>query len=343
MISKGDYILIKDLYTKGHSIREIARLLKIDRKTVTRRLQQTTYPETNSRIVNKPSILEPYKDYICTFIRKSKKRIPYSVILDDIKELGYPGGRAILQQFLCTEYRKIDLVSDPVVRFETEPGEQMQVDWTTIRWGKNPIYGFVATLGYSRQTFVHFTDNMESSTLIKCHELAFLFFGGVTKNILYDNMKQIVITRDAYGKGIHKFHDAIYALSKQLGFKIHLCRPYRAKTKGKVERFNSYLKGNFYRPLVVKLRDTNLDITPQVLNDHIYRWLSKANNRIHGTTKEKPTVLFAMEQCYLSTYLPQRSLNNKLGTTHTKVLPQVTVQSPVLLEYDLLLGMEVVA
>lgn len=340
MISKGDYIVIKDLYAKGKSIREIAKLLKLDRKTVTRRLQQTTYPESNPRVITKPSLLEPYKDYICTFISKSNKRIPYSAILEDIRELGYFGGRSILQEFLTTEYRKLKLVNDPIVRFETEPGEQMQVDWTTIRWGKRPIYGFVATLGYSRQTFVYFTDNMESGTLIKCHELAFLFFGGVTKSLLYDNMKQIVTTRDAYGKGLHKFHDAIYDLSKQLGFKIRLCRPYRAKTKGKVERFNSYLKGNFYRPLVVKLRDANLDITPQVLNEHIYRWLSKANNRIHGTTKQKPVVLFATEQYCL---LPYISHKHQQSGTHTKMLPHVVVQKPILIEYDQLLGTGVVA
>lgn len=65
------------------------------------------------------------------------------------------------------------LLDDPVVRFETISGEQMQVDWTTIRNGKNPIYAFVATLGYSRYTFVCFVDNMEASTLVSCHEKAF--------------------------------------------------------------------------------------------------------------------------------------------------------------------------
>jgi len=340
MISKGDHLVIKDLYAKGKSIRKIAELLKINRRTVTKKLEEAEYHEAASRILMKPSLLEPYKDYVCTFISKSSKRIPYSALLDDIRELGYLGSRSILQEFLTIEYRKLKLVDDPVVRFETLPGEQMQVDWTTIRWGKNPIYGFVGTMGYSRQTFVYFTDNMEAETLVKCHELAFLFFNGVPKTILFDNMKQIVITRDAYGKGMHKFHGAMYDLSKRLGFKIRLCRPYRAKTKGKVERFNSYLKGNFYRPLVVKLLDTNLYITPQVLNEHIYCWLAKANHRIHGTTKQKPAVLFAQEKDSL---LPYMAVSTGQRVTYTKAMPQVVVQKPVLIEYDLLLGMEVVA
>lgn len=340
MISKGDCIVIKDLYAKGKSIRKIAELLKINRRTVAKKLQDDGYQEAVSRIIKKPSILEPYKDYIREFISKSSKRIPYSAILDDILEFGYPGGRSILQEFLTNEYSKLKLVNDPVVRFETLPGEQMQVDWTTIRWGKSPIYGFVATMGYSRQTFVCFTDNMEAETLVRCHELAFLFFDGVPKTILFDNMKQVVDTRDAYGKGKHKFHGAIYDLSKRLGFKIRLCRPYRAKTKGKVERFNSYLKGNFYRPLVVKLKDANLDITPQVLNDYIYRWLARANNRIHGTTKQKPIVMFAQEKDSLLPYIVRVTRQH---TTYTKDMPQVVVQRTILVEYDRLLGMEVVA
>jgi transposase len=63
----------------------------------------------------------------------------------DIKAMGYQGGRSILQEFLTKEYRLRGVEKDPIVRFETLPGEQMQVDWTVMRYGKNPIYGFVAT------------------------------------------------------------------------------------------------------------------------------------------------------------------------------------------------------
>jgi transposase len=331
MISKGDFLVIKDLYAKGKSIRQIAKLLKIDRKTVAKKLQEPAHQEIVPRTISKLSILEPYKKYIREFIGKSSHRIPYSAILDDIKDLGYLGSRSILQDFLAQEYRKLVVVGDAVVRFETQPGEQLQVDWTTIRWGKNPIYGFVATMGHSRQTFVYFTDNMEAKTLVMCHELAFLFFGGVPKNILFDNMKTVVEKRNAYGAGKHKFHPEMYDLAKRLGFKIKLCKPYRPQTKGKVERFNSYLKGNFYRPLVIKLKDANLEVTPQTLNQHINPWLTRANNRIHATTKQKPSVLFAEEQKYL---LPYLALISVKSVNYKKALPQVIVQKPILTEYD---------
>lgn len=338
MISRSDFIVIHDLKAKGYSMRKIAKLLKISRITVAKKLQEKEPKEVSKRVIKKPSILEPYKKYIHNFIGKSKHRIPYSVILEDVQDLGYTGGRSILQEFLTKEYHMLKVDKDPIVRFETDPGKQMQVDWTTMRWGKDPIYGFVATMGNSRYTFTYFTTNMEAQTLVKCHELAFLFFGGVPKEILYDNMKTIVDTRDAYGKGLHKFHALMYDLSKQLGFKIRLCRPYRAKTKGKVERFNSYLKGNFYRPLVIKLKDAKLTITVQVLNEHIYRWLIKANNRIHGTTKQKPSVLFIEEQEYLMPYLTL-PLEQNTVTTYTKTLPNIVVNQPQLGDYDNLLNM----
>ena len=198
--------------------------------------------------------------------------------MQDIKAMGYTGGRSILQELLTHEYRTKETINhEPVIRFETSPAEQMQVDWTTIRYGRDPIYGFVATLGYSRYSFVCFTNNMSADTLLICHEKAFLYFGGITKHILYDNMKTVVITRNYYGYGQHKFHAQLYDLANEYGFNIRLCKPFRAQTKGKVENFNKYLKSNFYRPLAVKLKSANLEITVDTLNTYITSWLINAN------------------------------------------------------------------
>jgi transposase len=287
MISKEDFIVIHTLYNKGNNISEIARLTKLDRKTIRKRLKQDELVKS-SRVITRPSKLEPYKNYIIDFISKEPRyRIPASVILTDINAMGYVGGRSILQSFLAVEYKKRNIINDPVIRFETVAGEQMQVDWTTIRFGSKPIYGFVATLGYSRYTFVYFTNNMTVDTLISCHELAFLYFGGITKTILYDNMKAVVDIRNHYGRGFHKYNDRLADFAKRHGFKIRLCMPYRAKTKGKVERFNHYLKSNFYRPLVIKLATAKLDITPQLLNQYIYSWLAGANGAVENRVYEK--------------------------------------------------------
>jgi transposase len=181
---------------------------------------------------------------------------------------------------------------------------------------------------------------MEASTLANCHEKAFLYFGGTTKTILYDNMKAVVVERNAYGLNNHKFHPKIYDLSKKYGFRIQLCRPYRAKTKGKVERFNSYLKGNFYRPLVVKLKDAGLIISHQLLNNYIYPWLCKANDRIHGTTNKKPIDLFNEEKGHLIPINQRPIVETLLDVAPKRFinLPLTVVQRTNLIQYDQLLG-----
>lgn len=343
MISEGVFIVIHELYKQGNSIRAIAKLLNLDRKTVRRKLLNTNN-EPVKRSILSVSKLEPYKKHILEFIGKSSDRIPWSVIMDDIVDLGYTGSRSILQIFLTKEYKARKINNDPVVRFETAPGMQMQVDWTTIRSGKNPIYAFVAVLGFSRYTFVYFVDNMCEETLVMCHEKAFLFFVGVTKTILYDNMKAVVITRDKYGKGKHEYNSKLLDLSKKCGFEIKLCKPYRAKTKGKVERFNSYLKGNFYRPIVIKLKDAGLTINHQALNDYSSKWLIKANNRVHGTTRNIPTKIFMEEeQKCLIPYITSNSIfketsDNAIMPNKKVQLPKTHVVKPDLSQYDQLLS-----
>ena len=335
MITQGEFIMIHELKKQGHSIRAIARITKIDRKTVTKQLQKAKLHVAVRRI-DKPLKLEPYKKHILDMINKINARIPSDVIYREIIALGYTGKLRILQDFLKKEYDK-RIKLDPVVRFETAPGYQAQVDWTIIRPGKNAIYAFVMTLGYSRVSFVYFTDNMEGKTFIDCHHKAFAYFGGVPKTILYDNMKTVVDKRDAYGKGKHRYYPELRDLSKLYGFTIKLCRPYRAKTKGKVERFNSYLKSNFYHPLVAKLSDSPVKITADLLNNYIGSWSDYANNRIHGTTGQKPKDLFLEEIKHLSAYVkpiePTKLVEIELGKRFTDVAI-VPIKQPSLNIYD---------
>ncbi|MBW9371554.1 transposase, partial [Escherichia coli] len=75
-----------------------------------------------------------------------------------------------------------------------------------MRNGRSPLHVFVAVLGYSRMLYIEFTDNMRYDTLETCHRNAFRFFGGVPREVLYDNMKTVVLQRDAYQTGQHRFH-----------------------------------------------------------------------------------------------------------------------------------------
>ena len=118
------------------------------------------------------------------------------------------------------------------VRFETAPGEQLQVDFTHVRRGRAPLLAFVATLGYSRATYVRFTEREDAVTFAQCVAQSLQYFGGVPQHVLFDNPRTIVIERDAYGAGAHRYHHQLLALAEEYGFRPRLCRPYRAQTKG---------------------------------------------------------------------------------------------------------------
>src|SRR6185312_11228989 len=128
-----------------------------------------------------------------------------------------------------------------------------------------------------------FTAREDASALCVGLREAFDYFGGVPEHVLFDNTKAVVIERDAYGPGLHRWNDELKALAEECGFTPRLCRPYRAKTKGKVERFNAYLKGSFCVPLAATLRQAGLRLDVEAANAHVGRWLTEvANTRLHG-------------------------------------------------------------
>jgi transposase len=140
-------------------------------------------------------------------------------------------------------------ITKAVIRFETEPGRQAQVDWKECgRWlidgEERKVYAFVMLLGYSRKPCVLFTTGMTSPILLAAHNRAFEYFQGVPAEILYDNMKTAWL---ADGDG-WKVNPKLLAYASQIGFKPLRCQVRRPQTKGKVERFIGYL-GNHFLPV----------------------------------------------------------------------------------------------
>ena len=244
MITDEVYVEIELLRKHGMSLRKIAEEVGCAVNTVRSHLEADMRPryQRNKLRVTK---LSPFGDYLRERQAAAHPAwIPATVLQREIAAQGYAGGLSQLRAFLRS--LKPALPIDPVVRFETAPGEQMQVDWVEFRKGTNPLYAFCATLGFSRASFVEFVTDMKVQTLTACHDHAFESFGGVTRRVLYDNMKTVVLERDALGEGEHRFHAGFLDYARHCGFVIKLCRPYRAKTKGKVERFNGYLRRSFY-------------------------------------------------------------------------------------------------
>jgi len=198
MLVAEEAVEIRVLRRQGKSIREIARMLEVSRNTVRRYLRVDGLPRYEREA--RPSKLDPYKHYIGERVKAAAPDwIPATVLLREMRALGYLGGYSILKDHLAT-LRPV-AKPEPLIRFETEPGRQMQADFATIRRGRDRLAVFIATLGWSRATYVEFVTDERMETLLGCHERAFFYFGGVPREVLYDNMRTVVTARDRYGPG----------------------------------------------------------------------------------------------------------------------------------------------
>lgn len=320
MITYEEFVVIHSLYAQGHSIRSIARITGMDRRTISKRLKEKEIKPYKKRSYK--SKIDPYKEYIDKRLKQAlPHKIPSTVIYEEIKDRGYDGKIRTIQTFMSKWYKKHfnTKKQENIIRFETEPGFQAQVDWTVIRSSKEPIYGFVMILSYSRAPFIYFTNSMKQEIWQECHKKAFEYFGGVPKTILYDNLKSAIVQRDKYGNNRHGFNQDFLDFSKGW-FVPKFCKPYRAQTKGKVEKLNRYIKENFYIPLRASLKGSTIAITPELLNSYIFGWIARTNERVHSTTKEKPSKRFEIEKEYLMPYIPKEV---KIKPKKEKNIPKI--------------------
>ena len=303
MKPKEVYVEIQLLKKHGLSLRQIAAEVGCAVNTVRRHLALETVPKYE-RKQKRPTKLAPFEQYLRGRQQAAYPDvIPATVLHREIVGRGYKGGMSQLRAFMRT--LRPAPAAEPVVRFETAMGEQLQVDWVEFRKGGAPLHAFCATLGFSRASYVEFVSNMKVETLIACHERAFAAFGGVTRRVLYDNMKTVVLERDAYGDGEHRYHAGFLDYARHSGFLIKLCQPYRAKTKGKVERFNGYLRRSFYVPLASRLAQSGQHLDVVTANVEVAHWLRDvANARIHGTIKEAPAAVLKREAPHLQPLPP---------------------------------------
>lgn len=333
MLTQEQAVEIQVLRKQGRSIRQIAREMGLSRNTVRRCLREGRSHRYGPRAV-RPCKLDPHKQYLQERIAQAKPDwIPASVLLREIQGSGYEGGISQLKAYLAQFKVK---QAEPVVRFETEPGEQMQADFTVIRQRRDRLSAFVATLGYSRATFVRFTEQEDFAIWRECLSAAFEYFGGVPQEVLFDNAKPVIIERDVYGPGLHRWHAGMLEFARDWGFKLRVCRPYRARTKGKVERFNGYLKGSFLVPLTATLKAGGLKLDVSTANREVLHWLSEvANVRIHATTGERPSVRLAADQARLGA-LPVLERSACVASGAAQAIPVESLQHPLSV-YDSLL------
>ena len=294
MVRLEEVVVILDLHRQGLSISEIARQSGLDRKTVRRYIERGLEPPTYGPRKPRPRLLDPFAGYLRERV-KAYPGLTGARLLRELRERGYRGGYTAVTDFL----RDVRPVPDPhfEVRFETPPGEQAQVDLAQFHvvFTDEPetpriIWLFSMVLGFSRLIWARFVVHQDLATVLRCHAAAFEALGGAPREILYDRMKTAVL-----GEGNHEgivYNRALIDLARHYGFYPKACRPYRAKTKGKVERPFRYIREDFF--LARSFRNL------ADLNEQLRRWLDDvANSRRHATTRRIVNEAFAEEKPYL--------------------------------------------
>jgi transposase len=328
-------VLLRHMLDQGLSKAAIARQVGVNRRTINRWIAEgqldrdvetgeIPHPVRRSR----PAKLEPFREIIHARLQ-SYPALTAVRLFEELKAAGYSGGISQLRDFVA-EVRPRP-APEPLVRFETEPGHQAQVDFAefSFPWGKR--FALLLVLGYSRLLWLRFFPNQDMRTLFAGMEEAFAFFGGVPREILFDQMAS-VITRDLRSQGGRLVENTEFLrFAAHWGFRVRACRPYRAKTKGKVERPIRYVRESF-----VYARDF---VSDEDLNAQAELWLSGiANVRTHRTTKEKPLERFARDEKAMLLALPGRPYRSlvlppKPAPAQVIPLPRVQVERRPLKSY----------
>ena len=288
-------ITIEKLILGGEKMNksELSRQYGCCWRTIDRRLNPDKYKKEKVIRIYK-SKLDPYKNIIDEKIENNN--IPATGIYFLLKtKYGYEGKYGIVNKYVSS--KKESIISNLTIRFETIKGYQAQVDWKekiklhNKKGNEYVISIFLIVLGNSRMKYIELTIDQTQSTLFRCMTNAFRYFEGTTEEILFDNMKTIVDQAKSDFTEVVINSKAIQ-FAKDAGFKIITCRPYRPKTKGKVEtlaKIMNRLKAYDYEFENLK----ELDNVVKQLNYQLnYEEKSQA-------TDEKPIVLFEKEKEYL--------------------------------------------
>ncbi len=283
------------LFHGGASMRRIARSLGVSPRTVKKALGQVeeargTGPPPPLKVA-RGSLWDAYEPAIVDLLARYPD-ITVQRVREELCRLGYTGGYTILSERV-RKLRPHPVVA-PVRRFETAPGEQAQMDYSTYNLdftdeGRRRVYAFSYVLGYSRRQYLHFVEAQDFATTVREHIRGFEYLGGVAAECLDDNMKVVV---SGYDGDEPVYNPRFLAFAAHYGFRPVACRPRRPQTKGKVERpfgyvESSLLGGRTFRGL-------------EHLNETTVWWLAEvADVRVHRQTQARPIDRHAEERPHL--------------------------------------------
>lgn len=228
---------------------------------------------------------------------------PAIAIYNLLKEkYNYKGSYTSIKSF--THNLKLKKIKDVTIRFETNPGLQAQVDWKESLkiYNKEGQYFiinlFLIILGYSRKKYIELTLDRSQPTMLRALSNSFYYFGGVPKEILFDNMKTVVDRpRTQFDKPV--YNQTFYSYSKDAGFVPLSCVSWRPETKGKVETVAKITNR-------LKAYNNEFETIDELIE--IVKTINRCcNNEIQATTKEIPNIRFEKEKHCLNP-LPRKEI-----------------------------------
>jgi transposase len=286
-----DVAVILRLHQLGWGTKRIAREVGCARNTVKRYLAQGTWAPVATR--ERPKTLDALADWVAERFRQHHGNADV-VRQDLLREHGLAVSLRTVERAVAPLRQALRAEARATVRFETAPGEQLQVDFgvrrVVIAGVPEKLCFFVATLGYSRRCHVRVFRHERQAAWLDGLESAFHTFGGVTETVLLDNARALVLEarrKDAPAT----FHPRLLAFAAHWHFRPVACAPYRARTKGKDERGVGYVKANALAG--------HTCASFAALEAHLVAWTREvADVRIHGTTGEAPLERFLRDEAH---------------------------------------------
>lgn len=313
MLAPQEVQKMQALSALGWGAKRISRELGCSRNTVREYLRQGGWRPMD--VSTRASVLEPHRQWLAERLRRHRGNA--DVVRQDLaRELGIEVSLRTVQRAVEPVRRELRAEAVATVRYETAPGQQLQIDFgsTVVQLGDEArrVHLFVATLGYSRRCYVAVFLHERQSAWLQGLEGAFRHFGGVPHELLVDNAKALVDEHNVKTREV-KFNDRFHAFCRYWAVTPRACAPYRARTKGKDERGVGYVKRN-------AIAGHRFD-SVEALQAHLARWMREvADTRVHGTTGELPLQRFEREAAALrplaakAPFLQVRELTRRVHT-----------------------------
>ena len=280
---------IRELAGQGLGTKRIARRLGISRNTVRRYLTGATvgfHERPAARLLDAATLNQVYQLFGTVAEGNTV------VIQQELAKGGLRVELRTLQRAVAALRQQQRAEALATVRFETPPGKQIQIDFgekvVPIGGQTAKVFLMTAVLGYSRRLYCRGFLAQRQDDWFEGLDGAFRHFGGITEQILCDNASPLVVSHDRQS-GQVVFHPGFEAFCRDRGLTPRACRPQRARTKGKIERGVGYVKHNALAGRAFA--------SFEELQRHLAWWMvTVADQRIHGTTRERPAVRFERDE-----------------------------------------------